>query len=211
MRQSARSAGGRAWPGTLSRKRRGLAALDSRPDPAIPQGMRLSTTSLCLALLLVGCGDDKGGVTDTTSGPDTSSTGSADTTGPTSEPTTTTATTAATSDSSLASDVTLAETSVTSSTTDTTDGTTTSDATGASSATTSGTDTTDGTGTTSGTDTTDASSSTGGGGLGEDEVCQDDPDGCAPGLLCCYPCGVPDCLNKCIKPDPNTQMCPLFP
>lgn len=50
-----------------------------------------------------------------------------------------------------------------------------------------------------------------GGGLGEGEVCQDQPDACAPGLLCCYPCGIPDCENKCIKPDPGTAMCPLFP
>lgn len=171
--------------------------------------MRLSTTSYCLALaLLVGCGDDKGGVTDTTTG--TSSTGAADPTGSTGEPTTTTATGAATSDGSLASDVTVAdtgaETSGTTSTTASTDVTTT-DATGTGSETTSGTSD----GTTASTDTTDASSSTGGGGLGEGEICQDDPDGCAPGLKCCYPCGVPDCMNKCIKPDPNTQMCPLFP
>jgi len=37
------------------------------------------------------------------------------------------------------------------------------------------------------------------------------PDGCAKGLLCCYPCGVPDCENQCMKPDPNTNECPLFP
>ena len=77
-----------------------------------------------------------------------------------------------------------------------------------------GTGTTDSTGTGTGTDTTGTDTgtgTTGGGGLGEGEVCQDNPDGCAPGLLCCYPCGIPDCMNKCIKPDPNTQMCPLFP
>ena len=34
---------------------------------------------------------------------------------------------------------------------------------------------------------------------------------CAPGLRCCYPCGIPGCENKCIKPDPGTNMCPLFP
>jgi len=34
---------------------------------------------------------------------------------------------------------------------------------------------------------------------------------CRSGLVCCYPCGIPDCENKCIKPDPNTNMCPLFP
>ena len=61
------------------------------------------------------------------------------------------------------------------------------------------------------TGTSTSSSSTTGGGLGEGEICQDQPDACAPGLLCCYPCGVPDCLNKCIKPDPQTMMCPLFP
>lgn len=52
---------------------------------------------------------------------------------------------------------------------------------------------------------------TGGGDLPEGAVCQNMPDACAPGLLCCYPCGVPDCENKCLKPDPNTDMCPLFP
>ncbi len=90
-------------------------------------------------------------------------------------------------------------------------GTGTTDATGTGTNTT-GTDTT-GTGTTTdtGTDTGTGTGTTSGGGLGEGEVCQDNPDGCAPGLLCCYPCGVPDCMNKCIKPDPNTQMCPLFP
>jgi hypothetical protein len=61
------------------------------------------------------------------------------------------------------------------------------------------------------TGTSTGSSSTTGGGLGEGEICQDQPDACAPGLLCCYPCGIPDCMNKCIKADPQTMMCPLFP
>jgi hypothetical protein len=63
----------------------------------------------------------------------------------------------------------------------------------------------------SGSTSADTSSSGGSGGIGENESCQDDPDGCKPGLLCCYPCGIPDCENKCIQPDPQTQMCPLFP
>jgi hypothetical protein len=23
---------------------------------------------------------------------------------------------------------------------------------------------------------------------------------CAPGLVCCYPCGIPDCVDRCITP-----------
>ena len=88
---------------------------------------------------------------------------------------------------------------------------TTTDSTGTGTGTTTGTGTDTSTGTGTGTDTGTGTGTTGGGGLGEGEVCQDNPDGCAPGLLCCYPCGIPDCMNKCIKPDPNTQMCPLFP
>jgi hypothetical protein len=42
-------------------------------------------------------------------------------------------------------------------------------------------------------------------------VCEGMPDACAPGLLCCYPCGIPGCQNQCMQPDPNTNMCPLFP
>ncbi len=149
-------------------------------------------STFCFTLaLLAGCGDDKGGTIttdDDLSGPGSTSTTS-ETTNPTTDPTTsTTGTTGTTGDTgtSLASDTTLADTTGTT-------GTTTGD-----------------TGTTTTGDTTGAST-TGGGGLGEGEICQDNPDGCAPGLLCCYPCGIPDCMNKCIKPDPNTQMCPLFP
>lgn len=43
----------------------------------------------------------------------------------------------------------------------------------------------------------------GGGGLGEGEVCTPDPDPCAPGLLCCYPCGVPGCEFRCSQPAPG--------
>jgi hypothetical protein len=34
---------------------------------------------------------------------------------------------------------------------------------------------------------------------------------CGGGLLCCYPCGIPGCMNRCIAPDPMTGRCPLFP
>lgn len=36
-------------------------------------------------------------------------------------------------------------------------------------------------------------------------------DMCGPGLLCCYPCGIPGCMNRCMPPDPSTGRCPLFP
>lgn len=34
---------------------------------------------------------------------------------------------------------------------------------------------------------------------------------CGSGLLCCYPCGIPGCMNRCMAPDPMTGRCPLFP
>lgn len=34
---------------------------------------------------------------------------------------------------------------------------------------------------------------------------------CGGGLLCCYPCGIPGCMNRCMAPDPMTGRCPLFP
>jgi hypothetical protein len=34
-------------------------------------------------------------------------------------------------------------------------------------------------------------------------------DECASGLLCCYPCGIPGCHNRCITP--MAGRCPLFP
>ncbi len=34
---------------------------------------------------------------------------------------------------------------------------------------------------------------------------------CAPGLLCCYPCGIPGCMNRCTRPLPGTMRCPLIP
>jgi hypothetical protein len=33
---------------------------------------------------------------------------------------------------------------------------------------------------------------------------------CAPGLLCCYPCGVAGCHDQCMAPTTGNQ-CPLFP
>jgi hypothetical protein len=53
-------------------------------------------------------------------------------------------------------------------------------------------------------------------GLQAGEVCQSDPQGCAPGLACCYPCGIQGCQNTCMEPcDPVEPWCmggcPLFP
>ena len=180
------------------------STLDSRPGPAIPLGMRLSlhprvpvlarAALLFLAIAAVACAKDPGGTSTTgssgESSGDTPTTGTTGTTG-TTNPTTTGITTIET-----IGDVSTTATSTSTGTTDTGTSTTTADTTG----------------TTTTADTTSTSTSTtGGGGLGEGEICQDQPDACAPGLLCCYPCGVPDCLNKCIKPDPQTMMCPLFP
>lgn len=48
------------------------------------------------------------------------------------------------------------------------------------------------------------------GGLPAGELCSSDA-ACAPGLLCCYPCGIPGCMNRCGAPDPRTGRCPLLP
>ncbi len=34
---------------------------------------------------------------------------------------------------------------------------------------------------------------------------------CGSGLLCCYPCGIPGCRNRCMPPMPGTGRCPLIP
>jgi hypothetical protein len=47
------------------------------------------------------------------------------------------------------------------------------------------------------------------GGAGAGSLCESDSE-CAPGLKCCYPCGIPDCQNQCMAPMRN-GMCPLFP
>jgi len=52
-------------------------------------------------------------------------------------------------------------------------------------------------------------SQTVGGRLGEGSVCTVDAE-CAPGLLCCYPCGIPDCDNVCTIPEPGGD-CRLVP
>jgi hypothetical protein len=39
--------------------------------------------------------------------------------------------------------------------------------------------------------------------------CSTDAD-CGPGLLCCYPCGVPGCTNQCTAPAADGH-CPLIP
>ncbi len=183
---------------------------------------RLASTAWGLALsgmlssgcILLGSDNDTGQNTVTIAGTGSGAT-EATTTDPTNGPTTVTPTTDAPTTEGSMSD----SQNTTNPTTDTSATATTTDSTGTGTGTTTGTGTgtTDATGTgmDTGTDTgssTDTGTgTTGGGGLGEGEVCQDNPDGCAPGLLCCYPCGIPDCMNKCIKPDPNTQMCPLFP
>lgn len=48
------------------------------------------------------------------------------------------------------------------------------------------------------------------GGLAAGEPCSGD-EVCATGLLCCYPCGIPGCVNRCGAPDPHTGRCPLLP
>jgi hypothetical protein len=45
---------------------------------------------------------------------------------------------------------------------------------------------------------------------GEEGIpCQTDEQ-CAEGLKCCYPCGMPDCLNRCTAVEPGGD-CPLIP
>ncbi len=49
-----------------------------------------------------------------------------------------------------------------------------------------------------------------GGGLPKDALCGQSAAGamCGNGLVCCYPCGIPDCDWKCTTPcDPNTPAC----
>lgn len=168
--------------------------------------LSLSRT-LTIAILLPACGDSKGDETDTTAGLTTTGVTAGGTTGAESTDAITSTDPFTTADSTAEPASTSAGSTTADPSTTTTDpGTTTTGP---------GTTTTD-PGTTTGEtgDTTDATTgdeTTGGGGLGEGEICQDMPDACAKGLLCCYPCGVPDCMNQCIKPDPNTNMCPLFP
>jgi hypothetical protein len=53
-----------------------------------------------------------------------------------------------------------------------------------------------------------SSGAIGDGGLEAGVTCTTDQD-CASGLKCCYPCGIPDCQNVCMKPDFRGS-CPLF-
>jgi hypothetical protein len=46
-------------------------------------------------------------------------------------------------------------------------------------------------------------------GLPRDSLCGDGIGDCAPGLLCCYPCGIPGCMNRCTEP--MNGRCPLVP
>jgi hypothetical protein len=150
--------------------------------------------------LLVACGDKGGDTTDPTSGPSTDP--GTTTAGPTTDPATTDPATTDAPTTGGATD------SGTTGTADVSTGDDPSTTTGTDESTTTGTTDDSTPGTTDGTTTGDEST---GGTLGEGEVCEDTPDACQPGLLCCYPCGIPDCQNKCLKPDPRTMMCPLFP
>ncbi len=47
-------------------------------------------------------------------------------------------------------------------------------------------------------------------GLAAGEPCSGDAM-CATGLLCCYPCGIPGCVNRCSAPFAGTGRCPLLP
>jgi len=47
----------------------------------------------------------------------------------------------------------------------------------------------------------------GAGDAGEGALCERNED-CQAGLLCYYPCGIPDCMNRCLR---ATGRCPLFP
>jgi len=52
-------------------------------------------------------------------------------------------------------------------------------------------------------------------GLPEGAVCESDAQ-CAEGLLCCYPCGIQGCQNRCTAPCDETEPwcgggCPLYP
>jgi hypothetical protein len=158
-----------------------------------------------LAAAPLACGDRGGDTTgtQTTSGATDTSTGSTTEVSGTTQPTSSTS--VATTTGETIADV----------TTDPSSGTGDTGTTGTTGATGStGLETGDTSGSTGSEDTASSdtsSSGDSGGGIGEGESCQDDPDGCKPGLLCCYPCGIPDCENKCIQPDPQTQMCPLFP
>ena len=44
------------------------------------------------------------------------------------------------------------------------------------------------------------------------ETCGQSASGasCASGLICCYPCGIPNCEYRC-EPRPTGGMCPLRP
>ncbi|MBI5514811.1 MAG: hypothetical protein HY909_13635 [Deltaproteobacteria bacterium] len=61
-----------------------------------------------------------------------------------------------------------------------------------------------------GTCTREAPGVDAGGGGGPGAECRSGGD-CALGLLCCYPCGIPGCRNRCSPPDPRTGRCPFFP
>ncbi len=56
----------------------------------------------------------------------------------------------------------------------------------------------------------DAGADARGGGVGEGGLCGGEAGDCAAGLLCCYPCGIPGCANRCMPPDRNGR-CPLLP
>ena len=60
--------------------------------------------------------------------------------------------------------------------------------------------------------TTDARAPDGGALRQNGETCGQSASGatCASGLICCYPCGIPNCEYRC-EPRPTGGMCPLRP
>lgn len=57
-----------------------------------------------------------------------------------------------------------------------------------------------------GTDGSQSTSCMGDGGVGT--TCGSDGE-CAPGLKCCYPCGIPGCQNQCTQPGSDGQCIPV--
>jgi hypothetical protein len=47
------------------------------------------------------------------------------------------------------------------------------------------------------------------GGGNQGAECSTDSD-CSQGLKCCYPCGIPNCHDQCLRPEPSGR-CPLYP
>jgi len=65
-----------------------------------------------------------------------------------------------------------------------------------------------GAGGTSGSSGASGAGGTGQGDGGANDVCANDSQ-CQTGFRCCYPCGIPGCMNQCLFTDGGR--CPLFP